>query len=172
MLKWRNDIKCKYVFLFSLKNLARKGLRTLKPMQCIHTAGFLWDAQTWLKWNAGFKQSITVVSNKWHGVLNHRKLDCLLRSWFRLTKQKTWNFSLNGIVLWTNQWITTTPELSSYPGYATCLQEQHQMPKYPQLPRSCKHAEGCDHETVGTVKQSRYISTCRGWRLWHLSQSR
>ena len=24
---WRNDIKCKYMFMFSLKNLARKGLR-------------------------------------------------------------------------------------------------------------------------------------------------
>ena len=27
LLVWRNDIKCKDIFLFSLKNLARKGLR-------------------------------------------------------------------------------------------------------------------------------------------------
>ena len=27
LLVWRNDIKCKYMFMFSLKNLARKGLR-------------------------------------------------------------------------------------------------------------------------------------------------
>ena len=26
---WRNDIKCKYLFKFSLKNLARKGLTTM-----------------------------------------------------------------------------------------------------------------------------------------------
>ena len=26
---WRNDIKCKYMFMFSLKNLARKGLMYL-----------------------------------------------------------------------------------------------------------------------------------------------
>ena len=26
---WRNDIKCKYMFMFSLKNLARKGLTQL-----------------------------------------------------------------------------------------------------------------------------------------------
>ena len=24
---WSNDIKCKYMFMFPLKNLARKGLR-------------------------------------------------------------------------------------------------------------------------------------------------
>ena len=27
---WRNDIKCKYMFLFSLNNLARKGLKGIK----------------------------------------------------------------------------------------------------------------------------------------------
>ena len=30
LLVWRNDIKCKYVFMFSLKNLARKGLKPPK----------------------------------------------------------------------------------------------------------------------------------------------
>ena len=28
---WRNDIKCKYMFMFSMKNLARKGLKVLIP---------------------------------------------------------------------------------------------------------------------------------------------
>ena len=37
---WRNDIKCKYIFLFTLKNLARKGfIRSNKirtgPIHCI-----------------------------------------------------------------------------------------------------------------------------------------
>ena len=29
---WRNDIKCKYMFMFSLKNLARKGLISENPL--------------------------------------------------------------------------------------------------------------------------------------------
>ena len=32
MFMWRNDIKCKYMFLFPLKKLAHKGLKGSKPL--------------------------------------------------------------------------------------------------------------------------------------------
>ena len=32
---WMNDTKCKYMFMFPLKNLARKGL-TIPPLHCLY----------------------------------------------------------------------------------------------------------------------------------------
>ena len=40
-------------------------------------------------------------------------------------------------------------------------------PKYPRLPRSIQRATCWDCGTVGTVKQSSHMSTCRGWRPWN-----
>ena len=31
----------------------------------------------------------------------------------------------------------------------------------------CVYAEGWDCKSVGTVKQSRYLNMCRGWRYWN-----
>ena len=42
---WRNDIKCKYMFKFPLKNLARKGLSMMKSMN--HA---IWQHEDTLVW--------------------------------------------------------------------------------------------------------------------------
>ena len=39
---WRNDMKCKYMFMFPLKNLARKGLKILQ-LKHQYIDGLLWD---------------------------------------------------------------------------------------------------------------------------------
>ena len=39
---WRNDIKCRYMFMFSLKNLACKGLKLRKGMGYLALTGELW----------------------------------------------------------------------------------------------------------------------------------
>ena len=39
MSMWRKDIKCKYMFFFPLKNLARKGLTTIVPSDALMLLG-------------------------------------------------------------------------------------------------------------------------------------
>ena len=43
LLLWRNDMKCKYMFLFPLKNLARKELigHVIRRLSCIYVTSFL-----------------------------------------------------------------------------------------------------------------------------------
>ena len=45
---WRNDTECKYMFMFPLKNLARKGLRQPFLKMDMETQDFLTFKGTWL----------------------------------------------------------------------------------------------------------------------------
>ena len=44
---WRNDIKCKYMFMFTLKKLARKGLST-RSFFCMHMMNLCWTPPPFL----------------------------------------------------------------------------------------------------------------------------
>ena len=65
MSMWRNDTKCKYMFMFPLKNLAHKGL-TLRD-----------------------NKNSTMMSHEHHSVSNHWQHDCLFNHWLRLTSKNT-----------------------------------------------------------------------------------
>ena len=45
---WRNDTKCKYMFMFPLKNLARKGLSHCSLFEDQALVDLKWIAETWL----------------------------------------------------------------------------------------------------------------------------
>ena len=63
MSMWSNDIKCKYMFMFPLKNLARKGLRS------IHVSKWEKGPSQWKK-----TSSFSVPGVGW-GVVNLRALN-------------------------------------------------------------------------------------------------
>ena len=79
---WRNDAKCKYMFMFPLKNLARKGLKILwyiesHHMPCVDSFKNTCWLQTLLSWKisvvSGARESVTKeggpTSLPWQGPL-------------------------------------------------------------------------------------------------------
>ena len=62
---WRNDIKCKYIFMFTLKNLVPKGLTTLH-FKCsnvdINLMGFLPHVSCNMMWSPPYIAGVTLIT--------------------------------------------------------------------------------------------------------------
>ena len=82
---WRNDIKCKYMFMFILKNLARKGLiqdQCISYSANINPTTNIWSSKI-IAWN-----SLRWRHNGRDGIWNHQPHPCLLNRLFGVDQRK------------------------------------------------------------------------------------
>ena len=91
---WRNDIKYKYMFLFTLKNLAFKGLVSSHPQFAVTSGEFEWEMLSKLQ---------NVPSGSWQIKDKINTLIRYLKSWiyWKLRTSLMCNAWKSGINFWT-----------------------------------------------------------------------
>ena len=86
---------CEYMFLFPLKNLARKGLTyAVHTSQELYTQFALWYVLLSLQWRY----------NERDGVSNHRRLYCLLNRLFMRRSKNTSKLRVTGLCEAIHRW--------------------------------------------------------------------
>ena len=135
MSTWRNDMKCKYMFLFPLKNLACKELRSPAAVTCFYNivspykqyglcsectpgnARFRKKKHVWADNVAHcirmYSSSVVMTTplqcrqNERDGVSNHRRLDCLLNCLFKCRSKKASKLRVTGLC--EGNWAVDSP---------------------------------------------------------------